>query len=138
MFNSLGVDPGQGADEGAVTKFRAFLDECLDRPNCILSVRNDGAYDNLLEHVGQYYADSFFDIYDAGFDFVPEQFAHPELTTGKENILIQLAGDMQEVRFRDSEISYSEYIAGLVEVINLICLDLKANVILCPCIFPRL
>lgn len=135
VFNSLGVDPAQGASKIALKKFRKFLDLCIASDNIILSCRNDGAYKNLITHVGADYASHFFNIYDAGFFVSPKHYFHSELNTRKKNILFQLAGDMLDIRFSDSisEINSDEFTTYMAKVI--LELSKENHIILCPHIY---
>ena len=135
VFNSLGVDPGQGASPKSISKFRKFLDVCISKSKCLLSVRNDGAYHNLCKYVGKEYASHFYNIHDAGFYFKISdvEFMYPMIDETKKNILFQIAGDMQDIRFSDLDISYNEFIKGMSSIISELSTDY--NIILCPHIF---
>jgi len=138
IFNSLGVDPAQGASTQALAKFKKFIDLCIARPDVILSCRNDGSYSTLVDYLGTDYAEYFYHIHDAGFHFKPPKFIHPELHPEKNNIIFQLAGDMPEVRFHHdrSEISFESYIERLARVVNEVALE--NHIIFCPHIYKDL
>lgn len=116
VFNALGVDPAQGASDVAVAKFRGFLDFVIDSPSMLLSCRNDGSMKTLMEIVGEKYANNFFHVPDAGFFTEVKDYPHPELSSDKKNVVIQIAGDMLEARFpnvQSDDISYKEFLDSL-------------------------
>jgi polysaccharide pyruvyl transferase WcaK-like protein len=137
LFNALGVDPGQGASEACLNKFRAFLDVAIEKPNMLLSCRNDGAMQTLRDIVGPKYANVFYHVPDPGFfTQVPELF-HPELQQGKQNVLVQLAGDMLDQRFPnqvENDISYEMFLKELTRLVTKL-VERDAHVILVPHIF---
>ncbi len=53
FFNALGVDPGQGVPPVSRERFTSFLDKLLSSDQYLVSVRNDGARENLRQHIGQ-------------------------------------------------------------------------------------
>jgi len=137
LFNALGVDPGQGASESSLNKFRSFLDVVIEKPNMLLSCRNDGAMQTLQEMVGQKYANAFYHVPDAGFFTQVASQYHPELRQGKKNVLIQLAGDMLDQRFPNlggQDISYEMFLQELTRLIVAL-VERDVHVILVPHIF---
>lgn len=136
IFNALGVDPAQGASDLALNKFRNFLDVVIGNPNMLLSCRNDGSLEALENIVGKSYADEFFHIPDAGFFTEVSNYHHPEFE-GENNVVIQLAGDMKEIRFPSTEeypVAYLEFLEGMRDVI--VELTMKGmNIVLVPHIF---
>lgn len=102
FFNALGVDPGQGVPEVCRERFIAFLDKLFGSDQYLVSVRNDGARENIRKHVGAAYADRVHELPDHGF-FVPTpERASCELwRSGCEGlrVAINLACDMSEQRF---------------------------------------
>lgn len=138
VFNALGVDPAQGASEVAITKFRIFLDYAIANPKILLSCRNDGSLKTLKEIVGIKYADSFFHVPDAGFFTKVVDNFHPEIKLDRKNILIQLAGDMINVRFSkssDRSISYEDFLSEMSLYIQSIANKCNVNFIFVPHIF---
>jgi len=137
-FNALGVDPAQGVSEAALIKFRAFLDYTISNPKILLSCRNDGSMKALRTLVGVKYAESFFHVPDAGFFTEVVHNYHPEINGNSKNILIQLAGDMIDVRFTknsNNSISYKEFLNEMSSYIQEIAKKSNANFILVPHIF---
>lgn len=105
MFNALGVDPGQGASEANIQKFRDFLDLLIERDDFI-SIRNDGAKQAIVDYVGEKYLKYIHHTVDAGFFAdIPEP---SEYYKSKKYIAINVAYDMQDVRFEN--ISYEEFL----------------------------
>jgi polysaccharide pyruvyl transferase WcaK-like protein len=105
LFNALGVDPGQGASENNIQKFRDFLDLLIER-NDFISIRNDGARKAIIEYVGEEYLEHIYHTVDAGFFAdIPEP---SEYYKSKKYIAINIAYDMQDVRFEN--ISYEEFL----------------------------
>lgn len=105
LFNALGVDPGQGASEANIKKFRSFLDLLIER-NDFISIRNDGAKKAIIEYVGEKYLEHIHYTVDAGFFAdIPEPTKYYK---SKKYIAINVAYDMQDVRFEN--ISYEEFL----------------------------
>jgi len=105
IFNALGVDPGQGASQQSVTKFRNFLDLLIKRGDFI-SIRNDGARKAIEDYVGKDYLKYIIHTPDAGF-FV-EVNEPSDYYKNKKYIAINVAYDMQDVRF--AKLSYEEFL----------------------------
>lgn len=99
FFNALGADPGQGVPDLSRKRFASFLDTLNASDQYLVSLRNDGAMENLSKHVGSEYAEHIHQLPDHGF-FVDEVL-EPPVSKGDEDptICINLAGDMPEIRF---------------------------------------
>ena len=97
FFNALGVDPGQGVPAVSRERFSAFLDTLIADSKYLVTVRNDGALDNLRAHLGSSRADAVYRIPDGGF-FCPASQPAPR-NTDRRLIGINLASDMPEIRF---------------------------------------
>jgi len=137
IFNALGVDPAQGVNEETIQKFRRFLDYAIDSPRIKLSCRNDGSIETLSNLIGEKYANAFYHVPDAGFFTEVKDFYHPEIDAEKNNILIQIAGDMIDTRFPDTStdgISYDEFLNSMASYIEHMH-KLNANFIFVPHIF---
>ncbi|KQX19533.1 MULTISPECIES: polysaccharide pyruvyl transferase family protein [unclassified Sphingomonas] len=142
FFNALGVDPGQGASETALARFRAFLDTLLASPNHLVSVRNDGASANLARWVGQAYAEAIDTIPDAGF-FVAPALARLLPTPREEGprpprFAVNIASDMADIRFgqfddRDGRSAFAAEFAHALE--NLAAARPEAEIVMVPHIF---
>lgn len=109
FFNSLGVDPGQGASIQSLNKFRNFLDVLIERGDFI-SVRNDGAMRTLSDLVGEKYLEYVIDAPDAGFflETGPTNIYYKN----KKYIAVNVATDMGEVRFDEGngKLGYQEFV----------------------------
>jgi hypothetical protein len=107
FFNSLGVDDGQGLSENAKTNFEDYLTRLMSQENAFVSVRNDGASEAILSNFRMSALPTV--IPDHGF-FV---FNHQDLKPGvREDLVINLANDMPEIRFRKvSQESFLESLA---------------------------
>ncbi len=137
IFNALGVDPAQGAKDETVQKFRDFLDYAIESPTIKLSCRNDGSIKTLNEIVGKKYADAFYHVPDSGLFTVVKDTYHPELDPGKKNIVIQIAGDMLETRFPNTEkndIEFEEFLNSMASYMVRIN-EVGVNFIFIPHIF---
>ncbi|MEM8645190.1 MAG: polysaccharide pyruvyl transferase family protein [Pseudomonadota bacterium] len=100
FFNALGVDPGQGVPEVCRQRFAAFLDKLLEAQHVLVSVRNDGAQENLRRHIGPGYADQVHSLPDHGF-FVPPPTSSK--ASGGPLVAVNVACDMSETRFAGFE-----------------------------------
>jgi polysaccharide pyruvyl transferase WcaK-like protein len=105
LFNALGVDPGQGASESNIQKFRKFLDVLIER-NDFISIRNDGAKKAIIEHAGEEYFNHIHHTVDAGF--FAEIHEPSDYYKSKKYIAINVAYDMQDVRFKN--ITYKQFL----------------------------
>ncbi len=105
LFNALGVDPGQGASEGNLRKFRRFLDLLFDRGD-LVSVRNDGAMESLRRYVGERYANRIIHTVDAGFFVKPRKT--DDYYEKRAYCAINLAADMADIRF--ASLPYTRYL----------------------------
>ncbi len=104
FFNALGVDPGQGVPDICRDRFTKFLQLLLNSDQFLVSVRNDGAQDNLRHHIGPHFADKVHCLPDHGF-FVPSPQQHHSAppAEGPQSVAINLACDMSETRFSGFE-----------------------------------
>ena len=105
LFNSLGVDSGQGVSKKNIEKFKLFLDLLIKRGDYI-SIRNDGAKKTIIDYVGKEYLEHIYHTVDAGF-FV-EVDNPSEYYKSKKYIAINIAYDMEDVRFKN--ISYASFL----------------------------
>jgi len=101
LFNALGVDPGQGTTPETVDRFRTFLQKLTRSNQYLVSVRNDGAMQNLIEHVGEDTAKRVHRVPDAGFFVGRVNSEEQKSGTGYSHptIAINIACDMPEIRF---------------------------------------
>ncbi len=82
-----------------------------------MSVRNDGARENLRQHIGQAYADRVHDLPDHGF-FVPPPAETSPWAPGHtgQRVAINLACDMSETRFAgfENQAAFAREMASVV------------------------
>ena len=131
LFNALGVDPGQGANEKNIQKFRNFLDLLIKRDDFI-SIRNDGAQKAIIEYVGEEYLEYIHHTVDGGFFAeIPEPSEYYKST---KYIAINVAYDMQDIRFKN--ISYEAFLETFKKFIDNFFLENKSyEIVLVPHIF---
>lgn len=98
LFNALGVDVGQGTTKDNINKFRNFLDLLIKRGDYI-SIRNGGSQKAIIDYVGEEYLERINYTPDAGF-FVDAD-SPSEYYKCKKYIAINMAYDMQEIRFKN-------------------------------------
>lgn len=103
LFYGLGVDAGQGVPDVCLQRFREFMDYILADDKFFVAVRNDGAVDTLDRYLGEHYARAVSAVPDGGFFVKPGAHSLPELANSPRNIVINLAGDMLETRFKGGE-----------------------------------
>lgn len=130
LFYSLGFDIGQGVPEGNVEKFRKFMDYLTGNNQYFVSVRNDGAIENIESLYGDRYNGKISEIPDGGFFTKVNNIDHFELESDKKNIVINIAGDMPEIRFPDidDKISYETFISEFAEIIENLSEHYKNNI----------
>lgn len=138
-FNALGVDPGQGVPEPCQVRFRAFLDALLGDPKCLVSVRNDGAVQNLAAVLGSAYANAVLHAPDngffSGFSAAPVLSYFCGVSVSRV-MTMNLASDMAEIRFS----SYPDGINGFAAecaraVVELSARDTSLGFLFAPHIF---
>jgi polysaccharide pyruvyl transferase WcaK-like protein len=135
FFNSLGVDPGQGASEIELNKFRRFLNTLIER-NDFISVRNDGAINTLSNLVGEQYLSNIVSAPDAGF-FVEVDPAIKYFEE-KKYIAINVATDMEDVRFNKSncDLNYNDFLKEFVIFVSVFLTEfVEYEIVFVPHIF---
>jgi len=127
-----------------LNKLRRHIKYVAGKSNMIFSVRNDGSLSRLKEVFGND-ADSIVEVPDPGM-YVPTTISnHPEILSGKENILIQIAGDNPFSRFSVGFWRYMpilgkkilerrqvQQLRNLAKALHRISRKRKINYILCP------
>jgi hypothetical protein len=113
FFNSLGIDTGQGVSAKALN-FPAYLEDLLVQERFFVTVRNDGAIQNMEEHFG-WAEDEVRCLPDHGF-FAFDDF----IKTGKDDsvVAINFATDMPKIRFSHS--TETEQLAALARGIEVL------------------
>lgn len=139
LFYSLGCDIGQGVPQANIEKFRIFMDYLTKSEKYFVSVRNDGALSNIEEIYGDRYKNQIIEIPDGGFFTNVANLNHFEIEGEMTNILINVAGDMPEVRFPgiDGKITYETFTKEFAKVIEKLSIESKnsLNFIFAPHIF---
>lgn len=102
LFYALGVDPAMGFSNNTLNRFKSFLDCLFSSKKYLVSVRNDGSMDTVRTYFGEDYARKMYHVPDGGFFTVVKDHFHPELPNNENNIGINLAGDMLDIRFGNS------------------------------------
>lgn len=142
LFFGLGFDPYKGVPKGNINKFKIFLQSVFDKENIILSVRNDGSLKHLKNYYGNVFTKRIYKVPDGGFFISPSSINHYEIVSFKNNIAINIARDMQELRFpnnKSNNISYNQFIERFANtIIKLYKFDNKINFILVPHIYSDL
>ncbi len=120
LFYSLGCDLGQGVPQANIEKFRIFMDYLTNSEKYFVSVRNDGALSNIEKIYANRYKNKIVEIPDGGFFTNVTNLNHFEIEGEKTNILINVAGDMPEVRFpgTDGKITYESFTKEFAKVIE--------------------
>ena len=132
LFNALGVDPGKGLSQGTCNKLIHFLDLILANPKHMVSVRNDGALDNVRNYIGEKYLDKIHWTPDAGiYTSCYDDF----LRMDKQYLAVNIAGDMLDLRFpvNTDGITYPIFLEQLAEVLlNILYEGFVDEVVLIP------
>lgn len=129
LFYSLGCDLGQGLPESNVEKFKNFLDYLTNSEKYFISVRNDGALKNIKNIYSDRYENLISEIPDGGFFTNVRNIKHYEIDYEKINILINVAGDMLEVRFPgiDGKITYEVFVEEFAKTIEELTIEYNRN-----------
>jgi polysaccharide pyruvyl transferase WcaK-like protein len=140
LFYSLGCDLGQGVPKVNIEKFKIFMDYLTkNTEKYFVSVRNDGALTNIEQIYGKRYKNKISRIPDGGFFTTIKNYNHCEIEKEMINIIINIAGDMPEVRFPNEEgkINYNTFIVDFAKFIEEISLkyENKVNFVFVPHIF---
>lgn len=120
IFYGLGVDAGQGVPDSCLANFHQFMDCLLANDRFFVSVRNDGAVATLEKYLGNSYAQAVTAVPDGGFFVKPLPYVHSELVSFSRNIVINLAGDMLETRFKgeDGKLSAQQFFSEFANTLT--------------------
>lgn len=113
IFYSIGFDPYY-ADytTNTLKKFEEFIDNLSLNPNILVAVRNDGSIEHIEKLINKNTSEKIFEVPDSGFFIKPLKSQLKNFC--KENyIAINLAVDLLDKRFKNSEIDYCEYLEEL-------------------------
>lgn len=120
IFYGLGCDIHKGVPGSNHEKFKSFLTHVLEADHCLVSVRNDGSIRNIIKEYNANLADRVHTVPDGGFFVNVEETSHPEIPSERGVIGINVARDMEEIRFPEASdtLSYDEFIELLSDMIN--------------------
>jgi len=122
VFHALGFDVSYGIRNERTEKFRQFLRRLRERPDVLISLRNDGSLDTLRRVVGEEFAVGIDKVPDGGFFTVPAGESHVELPASGRCVAINLAADRVEYRFQEdapgSRVHCDAFLARLAGVLN--------------------
>lgn len=119
VFYGLGCDPHQGVPGENREKFTRFLEHILDADDCLVSVRNDGAKQNIADYIDPELSERVEQVPDGGFFTTVNGGDHVEIPDDRNVIGINVVKDMLETRFpADGPISYSDFVASFATVLD--------------------
>lgn len=114
IFYGIGCDATRGINPLAMGRMRLFLDSCQDQENFLFSLRNDGSYDLISDHLGSEYSSRMSVIPDGALFCEPGSVERRH----REYVLINLAGDMPEIRFGEGISESAGFCRNLVKRIE--------------------
>ena len=88
-----GVDIEEGNMASISKKFKTFVDYIAQKPNWLLTLRNDGSYERIRQRFGEAFASRFFVVPDNGFHFKTEKIMPNLFEDEKRTIGICFAND---------------------------------------------
>jgi len=123
LFYSLGFDIHQGYSPENKLKFSKLLDFLISDPKYLITLRNDGAFNNLNLLYGSKFNSSITLVPDSGIVLSNEDLNKNDNFWVKEKTLgINLAGDMINLRYNDKYERalniYSEFLNWVIEKHN--------------------
>ncbi|NVK51723.1 MAG: polysaccharide pyruvyl transferase family protein [Flavobacteriaceae bacterium] len=113
LCNALGVDPGQGASDKNINKFKNFLRSLNDR-NDFISIRNDGARKTIIDYLGEEWMDIINHTPDAGFFLEVNEV--PQYYLDKKYMAVNIVCDMPETRFKNMD--YDKFVSTFKDFFN--------------------
>lgn len=121
LFNAIGCDIAKGFNDSTVKKFQKFLDLITEDEKYLISLRNDGSLDTIKELYGSRYENKLYKVPDGGFFIKTKSLVFREIRNGFKYIGINVAFDMQEIRFNkqiQGGLSYDEFIENFSGILN--------------------
>ena len=102
LFNALGFDHHKGCTEKTRENFLHFIQSLLDRPQTLVSFRNDGSRQNFIDCYGKW-DKRIFAVADGGFfaDYLKTSWRKTYVPAESPVIGINLACDMQANRLKE-------------------------------------
>jgi polysaccharide pyruvyl transferase WcaK-like protein len=130
IFSTIGVDDGKGTNEDNINKFRTFLDYVLESEKVLFSVRNDGSINILKRYFSTSRLDKVHIVPDGGFFIKTKNFQHIECIDDNINIGINIAGDMENIRFGNDYVKFCQRFANCIN--SILSTDNKINIVFLP------
>lgn len=124
------MDDGKGTSEDNINKFRTFLDYVLESEKVLFSVRNDGSIHILKRHFSTSRLDKVHIVPDGGFFIKTKNFQHIECIDDNINIGINIAGDMENIRFGNDYVKFCQRFANYIN--SILSTDKKINIVFLP------
>lgn len=113
IFNSIGFDPYYADySDKTLKKFKKFIYNLNLNPNILVTVRNDGSFEHIENLINKKTAKKIFEVPDSGF-FIKPLKSELKNFCKEDYIAINLAVDLLDKRFKNSEINYEEYLLEL-------------------------
>lgn len=102
IFNGIGCYIDDRTTEAIKQKFKDFIDYCIQSKNILLTLRNDGAIDNICTLYGEEYRKKILTVPDGGFFADISTANHPEIKPDVPYIAMNLAGDHESVQEKEN------------------------------------
>ena len=118
LFFSLGVDIHQGIYGNNIEKFRTLLSYLIADSNSYVSIRNDGALNNLTSIYDELFTKNINVIPDSGI-LLSKEDVNNNIKLKKQTIGINLAGDMLNIRY----LNYNKTIKKLANYVSSLSMD---------------
>lgn len=100
VFFGVGFDTYKSCPSACLARFLTFSEYLQQRPNTLLSFRNDGSFDNYVSSYGVQAAHNILTVPDGAFFYQPNADLGLIDTSGAEEYWgINVASDMKDVRF---------------------------------------
>ena len=119
LFFSLGFDIHQGYSSENKSNFSIFLDFLTNDSKYLVSMRNDGALNNLNLLYGNKYNSKVLSVPDSGIVLSPQDLNINKNWIRGNTLGINLAGDMIDLRYNDNYDKalrvYSEFLKWTIE-----------------------
>lgn len=103
LFFGLGFDKYKGYSKKTEKRFLHFIEEVNKYSNYLVTLRNDGSIEQFINSYGNNKAYLVKKVYDGGFFVQINSNQNSPLNSNKTNIILSVAIDMPNVRFRTNE-----------------------------------
>ena len=98
IFNGLGCYINERTTVTAIEKFKNFLDYCIAKKDILLTLRNDGAINNVCKICGEKYREKILTVPDGGFFIKNHECSHAEINKDEKYLAINIAGDHESIQ----------------------------------------